>query len=158
MTAVETASMCLACNGCSINVECGPVGSLGGAEMKTLNYGVGGLICNFKKHRSHHQCLPPITGLLSGLSFYLERCFDISQLGKHETFLSWKHSGTVVTGDRGQETSFLHLLLFPWIHPQGGPTVQGQELLSLFFPEHGGTARGSSHSWLFPQCHCRTHG
>ena len=42
MTAVETASMCLACNGCSINVECGPVGSLGGAEMKTLNYGVGG--------------------------------------------------------------------------------------------------------------------
>ena len=56
--------------------------------MKHTELWGGGVICNFKKHRSHHQCLPPITGLLSGLSFYLESCFDISQLGKHETFLS----------------------------------------------------------------------
>lgn len=45
---METASTCLACSGCSINVEFGSVGSLGGAEMKYAElWGGGGVHLQF---------------------------------------------------------------------------------------------------------------
>ena len=63
---METASMCLACNGCSINVECGSVGSLGGAEM---NYGVGRSFAILKNTRA------TISACLQLLVCYLASAF-----------------------------------------------------------------------------------
>ena len=129
--------MCLACNGCSINVECGPVGSLGGAEMKTLNYGVGGSFAILKNTGA------TISACLQLLVCYLASAFiwkDVLISANWESMRHFCPESTVAQWSQvteGKKPASSTYFCFPEYTPREAPQFRGRNSFLCSFQSMG---------------------
>lgn len=153
-TATETASTCLACSGCSINVDFGSAGSRGRAGMKHAEF--QGPSAVSKNTGAPPQHLPLITvRFVIWLQPVLERCFHVSPMGKHARFVSRKYGGTEAMSGRGQRASppgtSCSFKLPPGKTPRQGLELRSQvgTPSSILSTAWGTAGVGGSQSWLF---------